>query len=336
MRVVTDFNTGSSPANVVFQYGLTTNYGNQTQLPTAFPASSDFTDRGCILSGLSPSTTYHYRVVVTNGEGTATSSDATFTTRALPEVTTNPSSTQYGSYASISGTYNKQGGSYSVAFDYGATAAYGASAEEQQLGGWTGFDLFSTANFDPTRASTGVFPLLSHTTYHYRMKLTDEYGNSFYGGDETFTTTSPLEAWRTGYFNSSDNIGSGADTANPSGDGIPNLMKYALDIDPLHPAVFPQAIVKAYGGAHYLSMSFKRDELKNDIIYEVQCAESPAGPWTTMATSLGGAQTSGPGFVEEAPYYIGGYNSNSIRVEVRDTVSMEDSPHRFMRLKVSH
>jgi hypothetical protein len=36
------------------------------------------------LSGLAPSTTYHYRLVATNADGTATGDDATFTTAAAP------------------------------------------------------------------------------------------------------------------------------------------------------------------------------------------------------------------------------------------------------------
>ena len=41
-----------------------------------------------LLSGLAPSTTYHYRVVATNSYGTATGGDATFTTSKVPVITT--------------------------------------------------------------------------------------------------------------------------------------------------------------------------------------------------------------------------------------------------------
>lgn len=337
MSVRANFNTGSSPTTVVIQYGLTAAYGSQSTLPTVFPVGMSFNNQECILSGLSPSTTYHYRVVVTNGQGSGISGDGTFTTRPPPAVTTEQAYLEYGFSAFLSGTYNKQGGTYSVSFDYGPTSAYGFSAAEENFGQAIIFP--STAAYDPLATYATVAPLTPETLYHYRLKLTDSFGNSFYGADATFTSTTSLASWRNTYFNSPNNSGSGADTASPSGDGIPNLMKYALDLDPLHAAAVPQPVLRSYGGNHYLSLSFKRDGLKNDITYEVQSADSPAGPWTSIATSAGGAVTTGPGFVAENPYYIGGGSSQlaayAVSVEVHDTVSMETSPHRFMRLKVT-
>jgi hypothetical protein len=42
------------------------------------------------LTGLSPATTYHYRVVASNSEGTTAGEDRTFTTAALPAATPTP------------------------------------------------------------------------------------------------------------------------------------------------------------------------------------------------------------------------------------------------------
>lgn len=63
------------------EYGQTTGYGSQTSAVATGSgvASSSFTST---LSGLSPGTTYHYRVVATNAFGTATSDDHVFTTSA--------------------------------------------------------------------------------------------------------------------------------------------------------------------------------------------------------------------------------------------------------------
>jgi hypothetical protein len=41
-----------------------------------------------------------------------------------------------------------------------------------------------------------------------------------------------IAAWRMEYFGSSANSGNAANDANPMGDGIPNLVKYALGLDP--------------------------------------------------------------------------------------------------------
>lgn len=60
-------------SNLFIQYGTTTGYGNNT---AGLGQNGSTT-----LSGLSPNTTYHYRVVMTNGAGIVTnSSDFTFTT----------------------------------------------------------------------------------------------------------------------------------------------------------------------------------------------------------------------------------------------------------------
>jgi hypothetical protein len=62
-----------------FQYGTTTEYGTQT--PTAGPVNGNAgKDVSAGVTGLAPSTTYHFRVVATNSAGPAFGSDATFAT----------------------------------------------------------------------------------------------------------------------------------------------------------------------------------------------------------------------------------------------------------------
>ncbi|SPE61300.1 exported hypothetical protein [Verrucomicrobia bacterium] len=48
-----------------------------------------------------------------------------------------------------------------------------------------------------------------------------------------FTPGMPLEQWRLDYFLSSTNAGGGANGADPNGNGLPNLVEYALGADPL-------------------------------------------------------------------------------------------------------
>jgi hypothetical protein len=64
-----------------FEYGTTTEYGTQT--PTQGPQTGNATkDVSADVSGLAPSTLYHYRLVAMNSSGTSFGSDATFTTSA--------------------------------------------------------------------------------------------------------------------------------------------------------------------------------------------------------------------------------------------------------------
>jgi uncharacterized delta-60 repeat protein len=69
-------------ASVTFEYGLDTNYGMTV---SGLAAKGGLTSiLGSTVTGLVPGATYHYRVIVTNSQGTATSSDATFTTFLAP------------------------------------------------------------------------------------------------------------------------------------------------------------------------------------------------------------------------------------------------------------
>ena len=62
-----------------FQWGTSTAYGN-TLPPVSLPADSTALGTSAGLSGLSPSTTYHYRLVATNSAGISTGADQSFTT----------------------------------------------------------------------------------------------------------------------------------------------------------------------------------------------------------------------------------------------------------------
>ena len=67
-------------ASYNFEYGPTMGYGSVT--PTATNGSGAVS---AAVSGLSPNTTYHYRLVATNSDGgSASSADMTFTTRPAP------------------------------------------------------------------------------------------------------------------------------------------------------------------------------------------------------------------------------------------------------------
>ena len=50
------------------------------------------------------------------------------------------------------------------------------------------------------------------------------------------TSLHPLESWRLSRFGSAANRGTSADTADPDGDGVPNLLEYAFGLDPLSAA----------------------------------------------------------------------------------------------------
>ena len=85
-------NPEGSSTDYFFEYGSTTGYGSSSA-----PASAGNSNSSQLIStavgALEPETTYHYRVVATNSEGTTRGSDRTFTTLADAQVPPTPSPT---------------------------------------------------------------------------------------------------------------------------------------------------------------------------------------------------------------------------------------------------
>ena len=108
-----------------FDYGRSSRYGSSTPAQSAGSGSSPKTV-SAQLTGLRPATTYDYRLVATNREGTTTGSDATFTTAsARPSATTGGARAIGEVSATIAGLLSTHGLLSRYYFDYGRTAAYG-------------------------------------------------------------------------------------------------------------------------------------------------------------------------------------------------------------------
>ena len=76
-------NANNANTIVTFQYGLTTSYGSSVTASESPISNGTGTAVSAIISGLSPYTIYHYRVVAVNAGGTSYGLDTTFTTLAL-------------------------------------------------------------------------------------------------------------------------------------------------------------------------------------------------------------------------------------------------------------
>src|SRR5205814_972816 len=72
-----------------FEFGTSTSYGTATATKGAGSGTSS-TNVSAALAGLTPGTTYHYRLVATNASGTTAGADRTFTTVGAPVVATGP------------------------------------------------------------------------------------------------------------------------------------------------------------------------------------------------------------------------------------------------------
>ena len=138
----------------------------------------------------------------------------------------------------------------------------------------------------------------------------------------------PLETWKLNNLGNADALNGG----DPDGDSVPNLLEYTFGLNPSlsDAAGMPQVSTFNYPEGRRLRIIFPRDPAKNDVTIEVQVTDNLLGSWTTIASSIKGAPTSGAG-------YVGGDGTGPgiKQVEVRDTVNMSAASRRFMRIKVS-
>lgn len=164
-----------------FEYGLTTSYGNTTAASPSIITGSDNTNTSSGIVGLTPNTTYHYRLKVSGAPSVVYSQDKTFTTLPLaPVVTTNTATDIMATGATANGTVNPNDVLTSVSIEYGLTTAYGSFvfASPSSISG----------SGDVTIGSI-ISGLEMSTTYHYRVVAVSSGGRTN-GDDQTFTTIS--------------------------------------------------------------------------------------------------------------------------------------------------
>ena len=172
-------NANNASTTVTFQYGLTTSYGTSITADQSPVIGTTDTAVSKALTGLTPNTTYHYRVVGVNSGGTTNGGDLTFTTTAIaPTVTTNAATSITSSGATLNGTVNANNSSTTVTFDYGLTDAYGSSVTATQS------PVTGATNTAVSASLTGLMP---NTTYHFRVVGVNSAGTTN-DGDQTFTT----------------------------------------------------------------------------------------------------------------------------------------------------
>jgi hypothetical protein len=167
-------------ATYQFEWGTDTNYGNFAPADPVdagdgtadVPATAD-------LSGLTPGTTYHYRLRGTNDDGSNFSQDGSFTTLSPPRIVSQ-SATAGLDFATLTAQVNPAGDDTTYHFEYGPDDNYGTSTPETPLGGGS----------DDLTAAADISGLSPAKTYHFRVVATNVNGTTT-GDDATFSTSPP-------------------------------------------------------------------------------------------------------------------------------------------------
>ncbi len=117
--------------------------------------------------------------------------------------------------------------------------------------------------------------------------------------------------------------------ADPNGDGVSNLLAYALDLDPLSAATalnLPHAETSTAGADTFLSLAYRKNAKAIDIAYTVQTS-TDLSVWTD-------AVPDGLNVIEETTDPDPDADGSAKRIRVRIKVPANE-PRHFLRLKVT-
>lgn len=169
-------NPEGSDTTVYFQYGTTTTYTSSSATSDAGSGSSSAGFTGT-LSGLLPSTPYHYRAVASSTGGTAYGADKTFKTPPQQHIAGTPQVDLSASGAQIAYSIATDDLPTTVYIQYGTSTSYGSVTPTIKLG--------------PSLATANLFAFLSGlepgTTYDYQI-VTQSADGTVVGSNQTFTT----------------------------------------------------------------------------------------------------------------------------------------------------
>ena len=127
------------------------------------------------------------------------------------------------------------------------------------------------------------------------------------------------EQWQAAEFGiNTNNPAISGDDADPDGDGVPNLMEYALGRNPLVADATNLTVIGT--NSNYLTLVYHRAKIATDVTFIVEVQSDLTGAWTTNV---------------QTPVVTDDGNSLTDEVSVEDSVPMNSTPHRFMRLRVT-
>ncbi|MFM8684506.1 MAG: beta strand repeat-containing protein, partial [Chthoniobacterales bacterium] len=128
----------------------------------------------------------------------------------------------------------------------------------------------------------------------------------------------PVDAWRALHFGTTNNSGVAADTYVATEDGMPNLLKYALGLDPTNAAALSdRPSLLAFPP---LAIKFRRAKDASDVSVNVEATDGMLNTWTNIWTSATNAYGGGTNTFEE--------------LSVQDPVPANSATQRYLRLKV--
>jgi hypothetical protein len=238
-------------------------------------------------------------------------------------------------------TVNRVGGSQGVVQVNYATVPGGTAVAGQDYSSTSG-----TLSWASGDASSKQFSVTILNDQHAGpnttvfLALSNPTGGAFIDSASTAVLTileDSYDFWKFSYFGANDNNPAIAgNLANPAGDGVPNILKYAFALDPNVADTNPP-LVGAIVSNHF-QLQFNRNAFATDLNYTAQAAPTLTGQWSNLVTysTASGWATNTPGatVIESAP--TGSPPGEPASVTIRDPMNTTSAgaTNRFFRLNV--
>ena len=289
----------------------------------------------------------NYTIQVANNSSGPWNTVQTITGNTTSGIHTYPSLNTTGQYVRMYGTMRDSNYGYSL-LDFQVIGLSGttgsstiptvnsATAETATTGNAFSYQIAATnspTSFNATGLPAGLSVststgLISGTpTRTGTASVTISATNASGTGSETLTITveAPFQAWENLYFTSAQlaNPAVSGPMVAPAGDGISNLMKYALNLNPNTGGVggLPVESITSTGGKQYLTLTYTQVIADTDLTYTVQVS-SDLATW-----SSGSSDTSAPAVTNNS-------DGKTQTVVVQDLTAEGSAARRFIRLQV--
>lgn len=150
-----------------------------------------------------------------------------------------------------------------------------------------------SGNASATTASLTLANVTFDDAGEYDVVVTNSGGNVT-SASATVTVLTPLQFWRLTHFGSIADTGAAAADADPDGDGLSNLLEYALGLDPATASGGGDLTVGVADGNW--TYSFARPSDRSDLTYVVEVSTdlvnwSTAGVTLSLVSDTGGVAT---------------------------------------------
>ena len=167
LNAVVDAEGGGAVTSCKFDFGASTAYSSPAVPCAPSPVgSTGSTEVHAEFSGLTPETTYHYRVEVANANESRIGPDRTITPHSVFGLRAEAPTSVTATSATLNGSFVGNGAQTKYWFEYGTSSAYGTKVPLPVPPGGDAGSPSGPARSDLSANLTGLSPV---TRYHYRV-----------------------------------------------------------------------------------------------------------------------------------------------------------------------